>query len=160
MGEINSQANVERTINDFVAAKLGTNVPLEVYRRQITLGNKDNGGRLTFKGFCVTVPKRVEKQVTNILLRDNKYNGFINLRFRRFHRWGNMTHGELLSLGRRHTTNMGKLTKEFVSNFDPVDVYDNSIASPIHWVMSQKNIKRQPLFYSAEKNSKGNDSNL
>ena len=151
VGELKSQPNVERVNNDFVASRLGNNNPIEFYQRQITLGSKENGGKLVFKGFSVTVPKRVKKQVMNIILRDNKYNGYVNLRFHQFHWWGNMTHGELLCLGRRHISNMKKLAKEFVSNFDPIEANDEAISSPAQWILSQKNKVKQPLFYSAEK---------
>ena len=111
VGEINSQLNIERTLADFVGTKMGSDIPIEVYLRQITLGSQENGGRMTFKSFRVTVPKRLAKQVTNILLRDNKYTGYANLCFHKFHRWGNMTHNELLCLGRRHVANLKKMAK-------------------------------------------------
>ena len=155
VGDINSQPNVERVINDFVASKLGSDTPIEVYRRQITLGSRETGGKITFKGFSVTVPKRAEKQVMNVLLRDNKFKGYANLRFHQFHRWGNMTHGELICLGRRHIANMKKLAKEFVTDFDPVESNEEDMSSPVQWFLTQKNSTNQPLFYLAEKTAKG-----
>lgn len=92
--------------------------------------------------------------MTNILLRDNKYSGYANLRFYRFHKWENMTHRELQRLGRRHQSNLKKIANEFILNFDPVKVCKDSVASPAQWFLSKKIVPINRYFTPPKKTGK------
>ena len=144
---------MEQEISLMLSKDLQRDVQVEVFPKEVKLGDRERTYKM--RAYCVTIAHDIHEEAKNLLLRENKYKGYKNIRFHLFGIWGDLTTSEVISFSKRHKARIKKMEHETVVKLLPIATLNGLYDCPEDLLLSQKTSDNKPLFYSVERFHKG-----